>query len=285
MQQFLLPPSWDGKPSWDGEPSRDGSSVCILGKKHTHRLLHVLRLKTGNSFPAIDASGKTYICTIMETEADSIKLAVSPDNNSFCQYIPDIRSSKNSQTGPDKASSYAFSGLPPVTLALATLKGNKLDEVVRAATEAGVERIVLLNTERTIPKESNKLDRLRRISAEALSQSGSKVATMVEGSLSLDAFLDTYPSLDKKRLGLYLHEQALAQSSLHQYCSLMPEEYGIVVGPEGGLSARELYRLDNAAYKALWLGSGVLRAETAAIFVIASLRIVFLERNEWSMKK
>lgn len=272
MRQYILPESWDG------------SSLCLLNKKEAHRLLSVLKLGSGDSFPAIAANGKSYECTISEVKTRGLCLLVKEAENTNTFYIPDVRKgNKNTMTSP-AVKDYAY-GLPRISIGLSLLKGNKLDEAVRSATEAGVQHIFLLEAQRSIPKDSNKSLRLKRISSEALSQSGSKIATTIEGPMSISAFIKNYPIEEMQGLGLYLHEQAIAQSSVHEYCSLMAEEFCALVGPEGGFAPEELQLFDNAGYKPLWLGPGVFRAETAAVFLVASLRIVLLERSLWSMKK
>src|SRR6476469_10696965 len=59
-----------------------------------------------------------------------------------------------------------------VTLMAALPKGNGFDEVVRQATELGVASIVPVTSDRTLLKPSSqKVDRWRRIAAEAAEQS------------------------------------------------------------------------------------------------------------------
>ncbi|HQO66280.1 MAG TPA: RsmE family RNA methyltransferase, partial [Spirochaetales bacterium] len=62
----------------------------------------------------------------------------------------------------------------------------------------------------------------------------------------------------------------------------VPDEIVACVGPEGGFDDTEVGALSDSGYKAAWLGPTVLRAETAAIFAVASVRIVCLERPSWS---
>jgi 16S rRNA (uracil1498-N3)-methyltransferase len=274
MRQFVLPPSWDG-----------GSLLAITGKE-ARRLGSVLRLGAGDSFPALGPDGTGYLCTVQEAAAGRILLSIDPSEGkaaaaTIC--LPDIRSGKTTETtglvqSPDLA-------LPSMFLAVGLLKGSRLDEVVRAATEAGVSAVIPLETERSIPRGEfgSRLERLRRIAREAIGQSGSAIPTRVDPVMSLDQFMAEYRSKVKTGLGLYFHEAPLAESSIHRYCTPMTEAVFACVGPEGGFSGSETTRLDEAGFKPAWLGPAVLRAETAAIFAIASIRIICLERTSWSM--
>ncbi|WP_309572787.1 RsmE family RNA methyltransferase, partial [Deinococcus sp.] len=71
----------------------------------------------------------------------------------------------------------ALGGVPetpfPLTLAVALVKGDKLVDVVRAATELGVAQVQLLVTARADVREigAQKLQRLVRVAQEAAKQS------------------------------------------------------------------------------------------------------------------
>jgi 16S rRNA (uracil1498-N3)-methyltransferase len=175
--------------------------------------------------------------------------------------------------------------LPKLVLAVALLKGSKLDEVVRAATEAGVASIIPLVTARSVPREhaAGRIERLRRVASEALGQSGSSIPTRVTDPLSIPELCISFSPVPGKRLGLFFHEAPLAQASIHRYCTNVPNELIACIGPEGGFDDDEIQALAKGGFMPAWLGPTVLRAETAAIFAVASLRVVCLERSSWSM--
>lgn len=196
--------------------------------------------------------------------------------------LPDIRAGRI----PAARSLFRSSSdpIPPLYLGTALLKGSKLDEVVRAAAEAGIAAVIPLETERSIPRGEfgTRLERLRRLAREAAGQSGSPVPTLVDRVISLQQFTQEYSPKARKGLGLYFHEAPLAESSIHRYCTPMTQAIFACVGPEGGFSGSETKSLDEAGFHPAWLGPTVLRAETAAIFAIAAIRIICLERTSWS---
>ena len=278
MRQFVLPGSWDGGPS------------CALSGREARRLSSVLRLDQGDRFPAVDANGLPFSCTILSTSRDTVILSVQPVGRPVDGYMPDIRASRGSagtSVGSTQAGGFLPepSTMPRFTLAVAILKGSKLDEVARAATEAGVSVIQPLVTARSVPAghASGRLDRLRRIVAEARGQSGSAAPTRVADPVTIPELLSIFQPDNGRRLCLFFHEAPLAQASIHRYCTGIPDEIIACVGPEGGFDDRETSAFMTGGFKPAWLGPTVLRAETAAVFAVASLRIVCLERSSWSM--
>lgn len=258
--------------------------MAITGKE-SKRLVSVLRLRAGDSFPALALDGSRHLCTVQECAPGKVLLSISISSLQTADtatYLPDIRAGKSL----DRSGLIQDSPKPQTALFLGVglLKGSRLDEVVRAATEAGVASVIPLETERSMPKGEfgSRLERLRRLARDAIGQSGSPVPTLVDQVMSLRHFTEEYNPMGKNRLGLYFHETPLAESSIHRYCTSMTQEIFACVGPEGGFSGSETRMLDEAGFQPAWLGPAVLRAETAAIFAIASIRIICLERTSWS---
>jgi len=277
MRQFILPASWEG------------GLACEIAGRDAHRLTAVLRLGPGDSFPARGADGLSYACTIIDAGRGRVRLSVSPVAPAAQGYLPDVRAGVATQLphGEPPASGTMSVGMPRLRLAIGFLKGASLDDVVRMAAESGVAEIIPLVTERSVPMEhtSGRVERLRRVVNEALGQSGSSTATHVTDPLAIgDLCKQTSPG-DIAGLRLFFHEMPLAQASIHRYCTDKLEEILACVGPEGGFSDAEIGALTSAGFRPAWLGPTVLRAGTAAIFAIASIRIVCLESSSWSMNE
>jgi len=49
----------------------------------------------------------------------------------------------------------------------------------------------------------------------------------------------------------------------------------ILIGPEGGLSEKEVTTAENAGYKSLLLGKRILRTETASLAAIANMQLLW----------
>jgi len=283
VRQLVLPASWDGGPT------------CEVRGREATRLGAVLRLVPGDGFPAIGPDGSLYDCIITTMGRDlaafSVTKAAAADGTG---YKPDVRGGR--AAADDSAAKPAGDGdgvrtpmlrtpMPRITLAVGLLKGSKMDDVARAATEAGVSTILPLITSRSVPMEhaAGRIERLRRVVSEALGQSGSSTPTRLAEPVTISGLRAVSPPEPGRRLGLFFHESPLAQSSIHRYCTIVPDEIVACVGPEGGFDDDEVRALAEGGFMPAWLGPTVLRAETAAVFAVASLRIVCLERSSWSM--
>lgn len=148
-----------------------------------------------------------------------------------------------------------------VVLYVALLKGDKLAEVVRAATELGATRIQPLITRHSVPKEmgEGKLKRLKAIAKEAAKQSGRLRVPEVLPPIPLEAV----PEVEQ---GLLAHvgARALVREVLDPNRNL-----SLAVGPEGGFAEEEVALLQERGFTPVSLGRRILRAETAAIALLA----------------
>lgn len=212
-------------------------------------LLKVHRLKVGQQFLAFDPEARL--------EADAT-------------LVDDHHGKAACELGPPRSASLV-SGLP-VTLFQALGKGDKAERVVRDATQLGVRRIVLVQTERSVPrvldKRQTKQERYERVAQEAARQSGRGDVPTLEGPLSLaEALTLAHP------LPIKLAFDAAAQANVRSVLSNRTPELGVgaLIGPEGGLSATELEALMAAGFSLVRLGPFTLRTETAAIAALAVL--------------
>ncbi|MGQ9692146.1 MAG: 16S rRNA (uracil(1498)-N(3))-methyltransferase [Thermaceae bacterium] len=148
-----------------------------------------------------------------------------------------------------------------VSLYPALLKGDKLAEVVRMATELGATRIQPLITLHAVAKGmgGGKLERLRRVALEAAKQSG---------RLRVPEVLPPIPLKDLPPVeqGLVAHPKAGA--SVREV--LDPgRPLALAVGPEGGFSEGEIALLSEKGFTPVSLGRRILRSETAAAVLLA----------------
>ena len=85
-------------------------------------------------------------------------------------------------------------GDPPLTVAVTPPKGDRLEWLVAKCTEVGVDRIVLLEAERSVvrwrgDRADKQLERLRRIAVEASMQSRRVWLPVLEGPVPALTFL------------------------------------------------------------------------------------------------
>ena len=171
---------------------------------------------------------------------------------------------------------------PEIILCQCLPKGKKMDLIVRQATEAGVSVIQPLDSEFSIVKYDSKSwkgkhERFMKIVREAFQQSGSKTLPEVKEPVPLTSLeID-----EKNEIGLFFHQKSIENISLHQYLFTVPLKIKLIIGPEGGLSDKEIACLKEKNFKPVFLGENVLRTETAALYAAAAVKTIILERDSW----
>lgn len=153
-------------------------------------------------------------------------------------------------------------------VAVAVLKGEKLDWTVQKLTELGAARISLVQTDRTIvtageERWAKRIVRLRRIAEEAAEQSGRVAVPVLREPVRLKDLLQS--ASEECRLFL----DPLASEAMTQALRPCPAEVLVCVGPEGGFTENELERAREAGVRPVRMGARILRAETAAITAAA----------------
>ncbi len=180
----------------------------------------------------------------------------------------------------------------PLVLFQWILKGQKMDQVIRQATETGVSHIVPVAGERSLVRTAESLGdsksgRWQRIVREALQQSGSPVATQIHEVIEPGDIPGTMTELcgQQASAALVLTEAPLARNSLHGYLEKHPEVVALAIGAEGGLSDGEMCLLEEAGFQPVHFDTNVLRAETAALYGIAAVQVLLTEQDKWQLKE
>ncbi len=255
MKQFLLPDFIDTE------------KEILLDKKDTHYLRNVRRYREGDVFTASDRSGNVWDAVIKGFEGKNAVLELKGKKQ------PEKEKNEN---------------IPEICLYQCLLKGKKMDLVIRQATEAGVSAVIPVESEFAVVKieEKNWQDRIERwnkICREAMQQSGSAVFPEVLMPVPLAQVPFLCGRGGKKAFSLFFHQESIENKSLHQYLFPVTERINIIIGPEGGLSENEIKYLRDNNFTPAYLGKNVLRAETAAIYSIAAVKTILLEKNKWTL--
>ena len=153
-----------------------------------------------------------------------------------------------------------------VTLYASLIKFERLEWLIEKATELGVERIALVDAERSekglAAAAGKRLPRWRKIAREASEQSRRAHLPVLEGPLRLTEAI-------RAAIG--------ARYALEELPGAPPllktpgAEVSLLVGPEGGWSDRDRAGFMDAGWTPVSLGSSVLRTETAAIAALATI--------------
>ncbi len=161
----------------------------------------------------------------------------------------------------------------PVTLVQGIGKGDKLDAIVRDATELGATRVIAAETDRGVVRlgvrAEDRMRRLRRIAAEAARQCGRGDVPEVQGPLPWREALDR--ASDPIGLSLCLWERATEPIGPKLRALGATQPMTVAVGAEGGLSDAEIEAARGAGYGVVSLGPFILRTETVAAAVLGAV--------------
>jgi 16S rRNA (uracil1498-N3)-methyltransferase len=230
-------------------PQIEDGILKIEGDEVKH-IRKVLRLKRGDEVFIFDGSGKEYAGTIVKEGPFSVSIKV-----------------RNSFFSPEEANL-------SITLAQSLLKGEKMDYLIQKATELGIKRIVPFNSSRSIPllEESRRLERHHRwekIAIAASKQCGRRVLPQIDPPGDYPQILESVP---EGSLRLILWERG--GERLKDILKPIGKEKEIffIVGPEGGLSQKEVEVATKAHFIPIALGKRILRSETASLCLLSILQ-------------
>ncbi len=164
-----------------------------------------------------------------------------------------------------------------ITLCQAIPKAEKMDGIIRHATELGVGRIIPFLAERSIPrwpaaKWPQKRERWQKIAVEAARQSGRIDIPEIGGIASFAEMLDSARNGDLKLIPWEEESGIGIREVLRNPKYDMMKSFSLVIGPEGGFGKEEINRARGAGFLSVSLGKRVLRVETAALAVVAILQ-------------
>lgn len=229
------------------QPEDVAGDRVTLGAEETRHLTRVLRLGVGDVVEALDGTGTMLtvrIETVGRRAAEGLVLS--------------------------RAAHRTESPLR-LTLVQGIAKGDKMERIIRMATELGVATVVPLRTARAVVKLEGKIGRVarwQRVAQEAAKQSGRAVVPQVAEPLLLEEWL-----AGRETSGLLL---CLWEGAPTPLLPKLPEppiaQAVLVVGPEGGLEGAEVEALGKAGAVVGHLGSRILRTETAGPVGLALLQ-------------
>ncbi|MBE4703909.1 RsmE family RNA methyltransferase [Spiroplasma platyhelix] len=225
--------------------SSNSNQQLVLDQEDTTHIIKVLRHKIGDEVVVV-FQGKKYRTKIVSLTPFVV-----------CQIIEPLESD---------------SELPiKITLVMALLKEQKFDLVIQKAVELGVHQIVPVQLERSISVVSNlntskltsKVARWQKIARAAAKQSNRNIIPEIMPIISSISDLKKYQS----EVNFLAYENAAIanwEPNLKQKQSVT-----IVVGPEGGISEKELKSFAALKFTNISLGRTILRAETAPLYFLS----------------
>jgi len=258
-------------------PDRIRDGRVAFDRDESRHLARVLRLKPGDTVVAADGAGHDFTVRledVAETVTGTVLGVATRDAESPLR----------------------------ITLVQSVPKGDKMEAIVRAATELGVVRVVPVTTERTIvtlepSRWRERARRWQRVAKEAAKQCGRAVIPAVDVARPLAEFVALDEPAD---LRLCLWEaagqgqgggEALVDAAEQRggearllgttlAASLPPTlprgaRVMLLIGPEGGLSRQEVESVRARGWGIVGVGPRILRSETAGPAITAVLQSRF----------
>jgi len=152
---------------------------------------------------------------------------------------------------------------PSVSVALAPPKGDRLSWAVQKLAEVGVDRTILLESERSVrrwdrERAERALDRLAGVAREAAMQSRRPFIMQIEGPSSLF-------DVKSDNVGPTIVLWERADAGLGSVLDETAGDVRLAIGPEGGFTEEEVRQCVGDGAVTASLGEGILRTETAAL--------------------
>ncbi len=228
--------------------------------------------KVGQSMPLPD-DAKHYITTVLRAR-DGFSITLFDGQGQTAEAVLQL-GKKTADVRIDSISTDLSKESPlSLTLAQGISRGERMDTSLQKATELGVSEIQPLFTQYTEvkleddEKTAKRMAHWQQVIVSACEQSGRNVVPILHPPLSLAEWLDQKPQglvLDPYQGGRI---RDLASERFAQAQSLL-------IGPEGGLSDKEVVDAINAGLTPIQLGKRILRTETAGPACITAIQTCF----------
>lgn len=238
-------------------PSQIQNAGLTLTASQHHYLCRVLRLRPGDRFIALDGRGTAWLAALAPIEAKTTAELVSTLHLDSHSSVSDA--------------------LQTVVLLIAMPKQG-MDDIVRQSTELGVSEIQPILSDRTILRPSaQKVERWRRIAAEAAEQSERLIIPAVAEPMKWANYLqlngqDSEQDADRPHHRYLCVARGNAPNlliCLQRQPDWKTKGITLAIGPEGGWTESEVKRAIAHHFTPVSLGQSILRAVTAPITALS----------------
>ena len=217
----------------------ENNTAVIDGDEFVHAKT-VQRLDTGSEICLLDGSGKEYTAIVTKIEKR--------------QLSAHITGAKEGDKEPQT----------PIYLLIGGLKGDKTELVVQKACELGATKVGVFSSEYCAAfLNGNKIERLNKVAREAAKQCMRSRAPEIEYFDNLQSALVSAEGYKNKLFACEFADKSEVD------LSSLDGSTAIVVGSEGGFSEKEFALSKKLGFYTVYLGKRILRAETAAIGLLA----------------
>lgn len=225
-----------------------GNQIQIIGSDY-HHITKVMRMKIGDQV-YVASENNSWLCHIESIGESIVYLEI------------DQRLDEQKE-------------LPlEVTIAQGIVRREKMEEVIEKITALGASAYIPIEMERCNvklhdEKIEKKWERMNKIAKEAAEQSHRTRLLDINRPISFQSLLTSAIHYD---LCLYAYEVTTRGKSLKEI--LQKGHYQrvlVLIGPEGGMSEKEVCQLDKNNFVSVHLGPRILRTELAPTYVLSAI--------------
>ena len=223
-----------------------GARMNLSGKEAWHAL-GVRRMNEGDTIRVMDGQGSIALATVEQINGPRDATLII----GVTEHIPPL--------------------VPGIILAAAIAKGDRQSTLLDMATQLGISAYQPLDCERSVTKMGkHSKERWQRICLEACKQSGAAWLPDIFEPMAPAKIASA--SIEQGRTTFFSHPEGEAAGRESSTVSAQAN-LTVLIGPEGGFTKQEVTEMQSAGAIPISLGQHILRIETAAISLLARLRL------------
>ena len=221
----------------------------VTGEDAAH-ISRSLRMRVGEALTLCTPDGRRHDCEITEITRDSVTVHIL--GSTVCEQEPGTR----------------------VSLYVALMKGDKLDDVVQKAVELGAYEVTPFLSARCISRPDDKsmmkkVARWQKIADNAASQSRRGVIPRVNPCIDLKDIPEAAAGSD---LSIVFYE--CGGEKLSALIKGDEKHLALITGAEGGFEQEEIDFLSDHGVRIATLGKRILRAQTAPVAALCAAMLL-----------
>lgn len=235
-------------------PLPEGDVVTLPFSDKELRHMNVRRIEVGEHIAACAAGGRCWEIEVVSIDAVSVQGRA--------------------------VGTMEVEHVPNLTLVQGVSKGDRMGTAIRQTTELGIQRIIPFLSERTVVRlavdeGARKGSRWRRIALSAAKQSGRSILPIVEDPTKIQAIREELADFDRVVIAWEEADRTADGNALSVSDALegmgSDNRVALIVGPEGGLTAKEVESFKELGdfVRVVTLGDLILRTETAGTVATA----------------
>jgi len=224
-------------------------NYTLTGEDASH-IARSLRMRVGESLTLCTPDGRRHECKIAEITRDEVRVSIL--SSTICEQEPTVG----------------------ISLYIALMKGDKIDDVIQKAVELGVHDITPFLSARCIsrPDEKSlakKQQRWQKIADNAASQSRRGILPQVNPCIDISDIPRAAEGCEKAIVFYECGGEPLKKLIPPDVSSL-----ALITGAEGGFEQAEIDALRAVSVEVATLGKRILRAQTAPIAAVSAAMLL-----------